>query len=374
MARKVLFLITKGNFGGAQKYVYDLAMGLKKDQFEPLVALGEGRFLEEKLQEKGIRTIKVGGLKRDISLLNDLKSFIELLKIFKNEKPDVVHLNSSKAGGLGAMAARLAGIERIVFTAHGFAFNENRSWSQKFLIKTLAWLTILFSHKTIAVSQAIKDRVSNWPFVWKKVEVIRNGVGEIHFKTKEGARSFLYQDAPKNATWIGTISELHHIKGLGYAIRAIKSVSQTHKIVFVVMGDGEEKEKLKNLVKNEELEEVVKFAGFVDNAPQYLKAFDIFTLTSLSEAFPLSLLEAGRAELPIVASNVGGIPEIIEDKKTGLLVESKNIIAIYKAINHLVENRKKRDILAKNLNKKVETDFSFDNTIKKTKEIYEAIT
>ncbi len=368
--KKVLFVITKGNFGGAQKYVFDLAISMPKDKFEVVVALGEGGKLKEKLEGANIRTIQIDTLKRDINIKNEFSSFLRLYKIIKEEQPDVLHLNSPKAGGLGGVAGRLCIVKKIIFTAHGFAFNENRPFWQKFIIKKLSWFTILLSHKTIAVSEQVKKDMKNWPFISQKMILIHNGTEKIEYQTKTEARKFLFHDAPKGVVWIGTISELHHIKGLSYAIRALRSVLHQHKVIFVVMGEGEERNKLEELIKNEGLENNVKLLGFVENAPKYLKAFDIFTLTSLSEALPLALLEAGSAELPVVGTNVGGIPEIISDGKSGIVIQPKDIINLTKALNFLIENKKERETLAKNLREQVENNFSKEQMVKKTIEVY----
>src|SRR4051812_14312990 len=114
--KKILFVITKSNWGGAQKYVYDLASSLPKDSYESVVVFGGEGPLATRLQEAGIRTISVKSLQRDVNIFGDIKSLFELLSIFKREKADVVHVNSSKVGGLGAFAARCAGIPRIIFT------------------------------------------------------------------------------------------------------------------------------------------------------------------------------------------------------------------------------------------------------------------
>src|SRR3989344_2148103 len=115
--KKVLFIITKGNFGGAQRYVFDLATNLPKEKFEVVVACGEGNLLVERLGAEKIRAVKMSSSQRDINIIKDSKTFFEILRLIREEKPDVLHVNSSKAGGLGALAGRLTGIHKIIFTA-----------------------------------------------------------------------------------------------------------------------------------------------------------------------------------------------------------------------------------------------------------------
>ena len=157
--KKILYLITKSNWGGAQRYVFDLATSLNKEEYDVVVALGGTGRLVDELKNKKVRVIQLKSLERDISIFKEIKSAIELFKIIKSEKPNILHINSSKAGGLGALIGRILGVPKIIFTAHGWAFNEDRPWRQKISIKTLHWLTILLSHTTITVSETTKRNV-----------------------------------------------------------------------------------------------------------------------------------------------------------------------------------------------------------------------
>jgi glycosyltransferase involved in cell wall biosynthesis len=370
MPKKAIIAITKSDWGGAQHYVFDIAVGAKEAGFDVSVLCGGNGRLVSKLKEENIRVIALPLFGRNISWYKDFLSLLFIIKTVWKERPDVFHINSAKMGGAGIFSGRLCGIKNIVFTAHSWAFNESRPAWQKFLVKFFSWLTVLFAHKTICVSEAIRNDIQNWPGIKNKMVVIHNGTSKINFKTKDEARKFLLPDAPSGIFWIGTISELHHIKGLTYAIRAMKSIAQKHNVVFVVIGEGEERSKLEKLIYEEGLEGKVFLKGFVQNAPEYLKAFDLFTLTSLSEAFALVLLEAGLAQLPIVATNVGGIPELINSPSVGALVESKNIIDIYKTIDRLIENKKERDEMAKNILERVSNEFTLEQTIKKTISVY----
>ena len=134
---KVLFLITKSTLGGAQRYVYDLATGLDSAEFETCVAVGGEGPLLETLAEAGIKVHKLTHLQRDISFFNEIQTFFELLRIIRKEKPQVLHINSSKAGFLGGLAGRFCRVPKIIFTAHGWAFNEDRSPFQRRIFKLL---------------------------------------------------------------------------------------------------------------------------------------------------------------------------------------------------------------------------------------------
>ena len=375
---KVLFVITKSNWGGAQRYVCDLAVGLPKDRFETAVALGGSGALIQKLHEQRVRVLPIFSLTRDIHTTSDLFSFFELWSIIRREKPVVVHLNSAKASGLGALAARLAGVPLIVFTAHGWAFNEDRPFWQRLIIKFFSWITVMLSHKTIAVSKAVHHDTRNWLFIRDKVVTIHNGVASPEFIPREDARARLTAKRditlPSDAMLVCSITELHKNKGLPYAIEAFAMLAQKNPSLFYfILGGGEENERLDDLIKRHKLQERVFLFGFVENAANYLKAFDIFVLPSIKEGLPYVLLEAGLAGLPVIASRIGGIPEIIEDGKTGLLVPQRDKDAISSAIKKLFESPEFRTKLGGALREKVIRDFSLSRVVSETISLYENI-
>lgn len=372
---KILFVITKSNFGGAQKYVYDLAINLPEDQFELVVALGGNGSLVKKLLEKNIRVVSIPSLARDMDTASDVSAFFELYSIFHNEKPNVVHLNSAKAGGVGALAARLARVQKIIFTAHGWAFNEDRPFGQRLIIKLFSWITVLLAHKTIAVSWAVKNNTRNWLFIRNKVVIIHNGVGSVNFLSRENARTHLATISgivlPENTALIGTIAELHKNKGLTYAIEAFSLLSKKNvSLFFFILGNGEEKEQLDTLIEHYRIQERIFLLGFIENAADYLKAFDIFLLPSTKEGLPYVLLEAGLASLPVVASRVGGIPEVIEDGKTGILVPPREPVAISEAIKIFFESLVLRKKLGSALHEKVSSEFSLERMLTETTHLY----
>ncbi len=392
--KKVLLVITKSNWGGAQKYVYDLAKAIAEakpmGRFDVVVAFGEGGELEEKLKEAGVRTIKIQSLQRDVNVFKDLSVFFELMSIFKKEKPDVVHLNSTKIGGVGVVAGRLCNVPKIIFTAHGWAFNERkRNVVSRATIAFLQWLTVVFSHLTIAVSQKTADQILAFPFIRaEKIKVIYNGTADVDFVEKSEARRALLvglttgsaAGAPANTTslllsqtWIGTISELHSNKGLDIAISTFSKIAPKYpQTIFVIIGDGQEKTNLTAQITELGLTDRVFLLGFVAEAKKYLKAFDIFTLTSRTEALPYVILEAGLAGLPIVASKVGGIPEIINSENVGSLVPTGTNApgSIAEALQKLLDRPNQAKQLGSNLKKRILENFSAEKMHSETFELY----
>ncbi len=371
MKKKLFLIITKTNFGGAQRYVYDVATHLNS-QYDVAVIGGGNGVLFEKLAEKNIRTISMKSLVRDISFIKDIRSLFELMSIFKKEKPDIVHLNSSKIGGIGALAARFAKVPNIIFTGHGWAFNENRPWLQKKIILIVHWITVMLSHTTIAVAEKIKNDINTLPWVSKKIKVIYNGIGDIDFIPRENAREMLGIGTLKPGTLvIGTISELHRNKGLDIALQGFNQFRNNNPLShFIIVGEGEQRKELETYIRDNNLWLHVTLAGFVKDAARYLKAFDIFTLTSRTEAFPYVPLEAALAHLPVVASKVGGIPELITDRVNGVLVEPSNAGSFFEGLEYITSNTDK-DFLSEALYKQVKDNFSHATMIDKLKEVYE---
>ena len=365
--KKILFVITKSNWGGAQRYVYDLATSLDRKLFDPEVVLGGNGLLKEKLELAGIPVTSLSSMERDINLKKEFLSMKELWKLLRAKKPDILHLNSSKAGGLGALVARFAGVKRIVFTAHAWAFNENREFVSKMIISFLHWFTVLLTHQTIAVSEAVKEQVVHMPFMKNKIKVIHLGVRPSEYKTKEEARAF-FKDSSEGL-WVGIIAELHPVKGLLYAIDAIALIIEKNPDVrLFIIGEGDQRPIIEKQIAKRRLGEVVHLVGFVDNAKIYMKAFDIFMLPSISEAFGYTLLEAGLAEVPVIATSVGGIVEVIDE--SGILVPSKNAKALSEALLKLINSEDLRHQLGTSLNERVQNVFSIKKMCEETLDVY----
>ena len=268
---------------------------------------------------------------------------------------------------------------RIIFTGHGWAFNEDRGDFVRFIIGTMHWLTIELSHETIAVSKRTRDQVSALPFVWHKLKVIYNGVGPITLLSKEVALKNILGERMKaiissNPIIIGTLAELHKNKGLSYAIEGIAQLKKqrpTEHILFIILGEGEERAPLETLIQKLNIQESIILSGYKENGVALLSAFDIFLLSSITEAFPYAVLEAGRVGLPVIATAVGGIPEIIDDMESGVLIQSKNGSEVARAIAFLIDNPERRISLGQTLEARIRDRFNIETMAKETFALYE---
>lgn len=372
--KKVLYLITKSVWAGAGKYVFDLATGLQEKQFEPVIAAGGRDILAQKADEAKIPYYEIKNFKRNVSLLKDFGAFFEVLKIIREVKPDVVHVSSPKAGGIAGAALFFYSLLitryslQKIFTVHGWTFNERRPRWQLSLIKTFSWLTCLFYDKIICVSEHDrKIAIGNKIAPAGKLVTIHNGIREASYKfySRDEARKKLGLN--EKSFIVGTIGEFHKNKGHRYLIEAAENLKD---LEFVIIGFGEEKERLLGQISKLKITGRFTLIDDLPDAANYLKAFDVFVLPSLKEGLPYVLIEAGLAKLPIISANVGGIPEIIINQETGLLVEPMAPYELEGDIESLYKNTELAVNLAVKAREKVLKEFSFEKMFSDTLALY----
>lgn len=374
---KVLYLITKSNWGGAQKYVFDLTTNLPKDHYEVVAAFGgtgeknsQTGLLAQKLSEASILTKTIKSFTRDIFFLNEPLAFLEVGKIIWQSKPDVLHLNSSKAAGIGSFMGRLLRVPKIIYTVHGWPFNEHHPTPIKLALYFFSWLTAVFAHQVIVINQTDLAQGKAMWFVGRKMNLIYNGLAPIPFLTKTEARTKLGQilntTFTDNELILGTIAELHPNKNLNILIEA---VAQNPNWKLIVIGEGQDRKNLEALINKLNLSGRVFLTGFVEGGSTHLKAFNAFALVSKKEGLPYVILEAGLAELLVIGSNIPGITEIIKDN-CGLITETNNSNSIAEALLQIENKQDLANQLATNLHQKVQSEFSLEKMMEETLKLY----
>jgi glycosyltransferase involved in cell wall biosynthesis len=374
---KILYLITKSNWGGAQRHVFDLATAMRDKGHDVAVALGGDGTLRTRLEAAGIYTHSIATLGRDISTGKDAGSLKEIMSVIRHRRPDILHVHSPKAAGLGSVAGRVLGVKSIIYTVHGWPFNEDRPLHQRLVIMFFSWLTMMFCHTTILLSEREYGQALNFPWIKEKLRLIPLGIKAPTFLSVDGAKQSIAKHIGmpipefNKKTVIGTIAELHPNKGLSYLINAFASVVMEYpQAVLVIIGDGQELSAMHMLIKEKKLEQSVFLTGYMDHAAEYLKAFTIFVLPSLKEGLPYAILEAGCASLPVVATTVGGIPEIVEDMKSGVLVQPKNIRELAHALSFMIEHPDERRKYGITLKERVSKNFSVEKMVESVGELY----
>jgi glycosyltransferase involved in cell wall biosynthesis len=363
---KILYIITQADGGGAQKYVLTLAK-----YFGGKIAAGaEDKKLFNDAITAGIRVYPLGHLKRNISPVSDILAIWEIRNLIKNLNPDIVHLNSTKAGVLGSFAA--IGLKtKVVFTAHGFRFNEPMSYPIKNFYLALEKIASSCRDFIITVSDADKESaLKNKLIDYGKISTVHNGISPINFFDRDQARAKL--NLPTDKKIVGTIANFYKTKGIDVLIEAVNTLpkSTLEKTLFMIIGDGTEFENLKLRIKNLKLENNIRLMGKIDNASIYLKAFDAFVLPSRKEGFPFAILEAMQASLPIIAADVGGNKEALGD--TGILVPSENPDALSRVINTVLrDSNTVRSISGKTFERS--KLFTEEKMLEETKNVYEKV-
>jgi glycosyltransferase involved in cell wall biosynthesis len=404
--KKILYIITQSEFGGAQRYVFDLAANLS-GEFNICVAAGgnPNGELFQKLKEKNIKNIYLRNLKRAINPWHDSQAFLEIRRLIKKEQPDVIHLNSTKAGILGSLAAKFTYSHNsdtnshnshcVIYTAHGWVFNEPMPWLKKKIYFWFEKFTARYKDKIICVSEYDRQTALKKSFSNDKLLTIHNGINfeKLNFLPKEEARKALmlkihpspplkkegvnYLDTQSLShsaiQIIGTIANLYKTKGIKYLIEAANILYTKYKIQntkYIVIGEGAERPKLETLIKKYSLENNFFLDGHIQEARKYLKAFDIFVLPSVKEGFPYAILEAMSAEIPLITTRVGGVPEIIKDRENGILAEPKNPQDLAEKINEILNNRELSETMTRNAANSVKENFSLQRMIEQTKKAY----
>ena len=363
--KTILYIITKSNWGGAQRYVYDLACEARRRGYTPIAAVGGDGLLTARLEQQQIPVYRLDALGRDIHALKDLWAFFEIIRVIRRAKPDIVHLNSAKVGGLGGLAARLAGVKTIIFTAHGWSFLEQRTPLACAALWFFSWLTALLSHRVICVSDADLRIAQEMPGVGARAVGIHNGIAGDMTESSVPSRRELRRAR------VLTTAELNSNKNLFAGVDAVIAArARGDDITYDIMGDGELRSELAEYIARKNATGFMSLLGFVPDGSMQYKQYDIFFLPSKKEGLPYVLLEAGMAGMPVVASTVGGIPEIIEDGTSGILSSPFDTDGFAEALAILADNAVFRARLGSALKKHVEKNFSLQTMLDKTFALY----
>ena len=327
MRPRILFVVTLAETGGAQTYVATLLAPLTERFDVAVAAHGEGP-LREASRAAGVRFVPLKNVRRPLSLWRDPLGLLELLGILRRERPHIVHVNSAKAAALGRLAAWLAGTPVRIYTVHGWAFLAHGGpastlyrWAER-LLRPLTTVTVCVadSERRAGLAAGTCDE--------RTTVVVHNGVDSSRARVAEA-----HSGTPR----LVTVGRLQAPKDALTLVRALAAV-QGSPFELLVVGDGPDRPSIEEEVRRLGLERAVELVGQRDDVPELLATADLFVLSSRSEGLPLSILEAMAAGLPVVASGVGGIPEVVVDGETGLLVPPGDPQRLAAAVEQLLVN------------------------------------
>ncbi|NQU77858.1 glycosyltransferase family 4 protein [Candidatus Falkowbacteria bacterium] len=380
MKKKILYIITQSEFGGAQRYILELITHLNPEKYDITVAAGPGGDFLGRVKAQNFNIWRLKHLSRSINPVKDIKAYLELKTLINTTKPDILQLHSTKTGVLGSLAVKKRSMVngqwsmKVIYRIGGWAFAEDIPFWKKWLyIKAEKWTS---KYKDIIINNCEAQRQLAIKFgiaPASKIITIYNGLDleKLNFLPREQARQKLMIN-DQSSMIIGTIANFYKNKGLEYLIQAASKLKSKLNVQWsmVIIGDGIERQNLEKLIKESNLENQVILPGKIKDAWQYLKAFDIFVLPSIKEGQPWAVLEAMASKTPIIATNIAAIPEMIENNKSGLLVNPKDPKAIASKIEHLIENPEIAQDLSKNAKNTLEQKFTIQNMVQKTEKLY----
>ncbi|MDR0920958.1 MAG: glycosyltransferase family 4 protein [Lactobacillales bacterium] len=331
MKQKVL-LIAESLGGGLRKHVVQLIEGLDDEKFDVFLIHGtlsvDNVFQEKKkdLEKKAV-LIECPHLVREINPSEDISAYNFISQWIKTNKPDVVHLHSSKAGVIGRMAAKRRGVKKVFYTPHAYSFQAKEFSKKKkaLFIFIERFLSRYATTKTFNVSEGEKEAALQVNIDKPdKFQVIYNGLPEIELPTKKEARDIL--GLSQEAFIIGNNARLSEQKDpLTFVKIAKEVVKENSKALFVWVGDGPLQDEVEKYIDENNLQKNVKLLGFREDSELIVSAYDIFLLTSLYEGLPYAPIEALRAGVPVVATDVTGNREVVKNTVNGLLYKQNDI-------------------------------------------------
>jgi glycosyltransferase involved in cell wall biosynthesis len=363
---RVAHVLRSLEFGGAEKMVLELARFQRGEQGidATLVCCAGLGPLEETARSYGLPCVSVagGGVAR-----GPLPA--RLLAHFRRERPDAVHTHNFFSHVRGALAARLAGIP-VIHTKHGRAV-RSFGWSP-FLRRRLYRL----ADRIVVVSEETGESFRRLTGVEAgRIVVIRNG---IDFHRYEGpARDEVlgaFGIRPDEARVFGSVSRLDPVKDHGTMLKAFeRSAGGRPDCVLLIVGDGPERASIERLARGLGLEKRVLLAGFTNEIPKYLAAMDAFLQPSRAEGLSLTILEAAAAGVPVIATPVGGTPEIVVNGETGTLVPVGNVEALAEAMRSFLADPKPFGRMALKLKAEVESAFSTSRMAESYLKLYQDV-
>jgi glycosyltransferase involved in cell wall biosynthesis len=284
----------------------------------------------------------------------DLRTFLKLRLILKNNKYDILHCHGFKAGFYGLLAGKCTHTH-LVETCHLWT-RENR------LIRFYEFVDALCLRRfdaVIAVSDEIRGDLIRYRVPKGKIKVIYNGIDLSKYERKESNRAMREFGVNGHQRVVGIVGRLQVEKGHVYFLEAAKEILKKRQdVLFLVIGDGPLREDLESLTNRLEISSHVKFLGYRKDVVEIYSGLDVLVSASLREGLPMTLLEAMAVGVPIVATSVGGVPRIIKNNETGMLIQAEDIENMSKSVLLLLNNKEKRDYMSANAKRLVEDHFS----------------
>ncbi|NJL83220.1 MAG: glycosyltransferase family 4 protein [Chloroflexaceae bacterium] len=357
--KKILYIITRADLGGAQSYVKSLLESFQH-QYELHLIVGKEGFLTEASCRMNVEVHLLPRLTRNINLKKDFFSLFNGVNLITKIAPSLIHANSSKAGLIGRFAGKVCKIPTI-FTAHGWGFAPGSPISRSLVAKTTEKIGGLISEKIICVSESDRQLALKYKIASSdKLITIRCGIANDSVMLANS-----YQQPP-HIIMVARFNEQKDQETLLKAVSYLKNCEFSLSLV----GSGPSLTDCKALAQTLGISSRISFLGDRTDVPQLLAQAQIFVLSTHYEGLPISIIEAMRAGLCVVATDVNGVSEAVVHRETGLLVPHSNVDALALAIEHLINFPEQRNLFGKAGRQKFLKEFTLERMIIETEAIY----
>ncbi len=380
---KILRIIARLNVGGPAIHAILLTQALNNERFESILVTGQvGRAEKDMVylaKEKGVSPVIIPELGRQISPIKDVLALWKIFMLMKREKPDIVHTHTAKAGALGRVAAVLAGVPVRIHTFHGHIFESyfNKFYIVLFLL--IERILALFTKFIVVVSQAQKKEIGERYKITGpgKIKVIPLGLELEKLFPINACAGKLRKELGlgEDVIVVGIVGRLVPVKNHKMFLDAANLLpgllEDKFKIKYLIVGDGEERASLEEYAKKLGLGNDAIFCGWREDMAGIYSDLDIVGLTSFNEGTPVALIEALAAGRPVIATDVGGVADVVKDGTNGYLVASGDARAFALRLADLVKDTGKRSEFGLNGRRMVREIFSKERLVRDIAGLYE---
>jgi len=365
---RVCHIVSGNLWAGAEVQVFNLITARRyRERVEPFCIVLNRGVLEEKLRSQGISVRVVP--EREMSFP---KLLLTVHRLVREQNWDLIHSHRYKENFIAVCVSKSNGRPAVIKTLYGLQ-EIVRGWARvKRVLYYFADLLMSrwFIDRTVVVTQDMKDYLSKL-VPGSKIDVIENSIDEKAFEQIWNSKNTVCSTRQDEAV-IGTFCRLAAIKELDYFVEAAAELlKRSYRVTFLIGGAGPEKDHLMRLSERLGLAEKLIFPGFVDDVYAWISSLDVFVISSRHEGFPTAALEAMALGVPVVATSVGGIPEIIEHRKTGILVKPQDHIRLADGIQLLLQDKNLRDEISRRAMDKVRATYSNESQAEKMIRCYE---
>jgi glycosyltransferase involved in cell wall biosynthesis len=382
---KVLRVIARLNVGGPALHVAYLTDGLAERGYDTTLVAGTLTYGEESMshvaEARGVEIVPLADLHREISPLRDLRAIIRLARLIRRERPAILHTHTAKAGAVGRIAALLAAGARPPIIVHTFHGHVLRGYFNPLVtsgFRLLEQLLATFTTALVAVSPEVRDDLVSLGVAPKqKFVVVRLGVGlDERLETSEEARADTRRlvGVTGDSFVVGWVGRMTGVKRLEDVLRGFRALLATHDDAYLcLVGDGPDRARMERLAHELGIMRRCLFVGYQDDVGRFYEAFDVLVLPSANEGTPVSVIESLAAGRPVVATRVGGLPDVVEDGVDGFLVDVGDVEAIGVGLSELANDEDRRRTMADAGRNRMRERYAVERLVDDVDRLYRAL-